>query len=478
MHLASLLTFATRHKNRAAMALPWSIPTNLPPVIQLKLLRFLPSFLREKVQHRPALVSIIDNIAWLSMDKIARMGVGLLVGLWLARYLGPAQFGQLNFALAFVGIFGAIAGLGLGGVVVRDIVRDPEGANITLGSAFVLQVIGSVLAVGLATLAIAWMRPDDSLTRTMVAILSLGLMFKSSEVVKYWFESQVQSRHTVWVEGGSLLIVAGIKATAILLQASLLAIAWITVAEAMLTATGLAVIYARQAGQISSLKPRLAKAAKLLKDTWPFLLANLAVVIYLRIDEIMLGAMIGLDAVGVYAAAVRISEIWYFIPMMIVSSVAPSIIKAKMQSPRLYIERLQLIYKLLGVLSLGIALLITLAAGPIVGLLYGSAYEQAGIVLAIHIWAGISVALGVVSSQQLLIENLQIYSLYRTVIGCVLNITLNFILIPPYGVVGAAVATMLSYAMATFALFLFKDTRAIAHLMTSSMLFGFSRRTP
>ena len=176
---------------------------SLTATTQFGLFRLLPAFIkRNRTTFRT--YKILDNIAWLFLDNILRMGVGLLIGVWVARYLGPEQFGQLNFAMAFVGIFGAVAGLGLNGIVVRDIVREPETANITLGTAFVLQASGGVFAVALIIGTMAWLRPDDTLTKTLVAIFGLGLIFKSTEVVKYWFESQVQSRYTVWIETVSL----------------------------------------------------------------------------------------------------------------------------------------------------------------------------------------------------------------------------------------------------------------------------------
>ena len=88
-------------------------------------MNIVPAFLRRRIAHRPNLVKILDNIGWLFFDKVLRMGVGLLVGVWVARYLGPEKYGLFNFAAAFVGMFIAVSGLGLQSIVVRDIVRDP-----------------------------------------------------------------------------------------------------------------------------------------------------------------------------------------------------------------------------------------------------------------------------------------------------------------------------------------------------------------
>ena len=154
-------------------------------------MHIIPSFIRQRISHRPNLVKIFDNMGWLLIDKVLRMGAGLLVGVWVARYLGPKQFGLFNYSLAFVGIFGAIAGLGLQSIVVRDTVRDPSSKAETIGTAASLLFISGALAYGCCLGAIFWLRPDDSLAKSLVAILGSVMLFKASEVALYWFESQV-----------------------------------------------------------------------------------------------------------------------------------------------------------------------------------------------------------------------------------------------------------------------------------------------
>ena len=149
-------------------------------------LQYLPAFVREKIEHRPNLLKVLSNTGWLFFDKILRMGVGLLVGVWIARYLGPEQFGLLNFAMAIIGLFTAIATLGLNNIVVRDLVllKSPKLISETLGTAFVLQVIGGVLACAIAVVAVIVMKPEDSLARLIVIILGSSMVFKATEVIK------------------------------------------------------------------------------------------------------------------------------------------------------------------------------------------------------------------------------------------------------------------------------------------------------
>jgi O-antigen/teichoic acid export membrane protein len=429
----------------------------------------VPAFVRRRIAHRPNLVKIVDNMGWLFFDKVLRMGVGLLVGVWIARYLGPEQFGQLNYAIAFVGLFGAIAGLGLNGIVVRDIVRSPANASVTLGTAFRLQALAGLLAMLLIITSIVIMKPDDEFTRTIVIIISISLVFKATDAIKYWYEARVEYRHVVWVENGVFVFMAMVRVALILSEASLMIFVWLVLIEVLLISVGLILIYAKSGAFASLFQWSPYRAKSLLKDSWPLLFAGIAVTLYMRIDLIMLEAMSNKREVGIYSAATRLSEIWYFLPAIIISSLSPSIITSYANNKYLYYLKLQKLYFLMFWLALMVALPITLMSEQIVNFLFGEDYLSAGPVLAIHLWAGVAVFLGMASSQHLLAEQLQIISFYRTLIGLICNIFLNLLMIPVMGAKGAAIATVISYFIATFSLILFKKTRAHSLLMLQSI---------
>jgi PST family polysaccharide transporter len=409
-------------------------------------LNLIPSFIRRRIEHRPNLLKIVDNIGWLFFDKILRMGVGLFVGIWIARYLGPEQFGLLSFATAFVGLFGAIATMGLQGIVVRDLVRDPGGKEETLGTAAVLQFFGGFISYALILATIFWLRADDALAKTIVAIIGSMMLFKSSEIAVYWFESQVLSKYIVWVQNGVFLVFAIVKVELILKNAPLIAFAWTMMAEALGVAFLMLVILGLRGPPLTKLRVSFNQMNILLADSWPLLLSGIAILIYMKIDQIMLGQMIGDEAVGVYSAAVRVSEVWYFAPMAVVTSVFPAILEAKKHSKKLYYDRFQRLYDLMVWLAITVALPMSFLSTTIVTMLFGDAYGQAGTILSIHIWAAVFVFLGVASGKCFLAENRQILNLQRTVIGAAVNVGLNFLLIPLYGVFGAAVATLIGQA--------------------------------
>jgi PST family polysaccharide transporter len=434
-------------------------------------LRYLPVLLRTKIEHRPNLLKIFNNAAWLFGDKLLRMGVGLFVSVWVARYLGPEDFGLLSFAVAFVSIFGALSTLGLPGIVVRDVVSDPKGSFETLGSAFVLQIAGGITAFSALLILISVFRPHDRSVVGVVTIIGLTLLLKGSESIKYWFESQVQSKYTVWAENSVFMTIAVIKIGLILIGASLLAFAWITLVEGLVTAIVLFAMYEWVGGRIRVWRFSLARAKTLLNHSWPLILSGLAVVVYMRIDQIMLGQMLNDKAVGIYTAAVRISEAWYFIPVAIVGSVFPALLDAKKTSETLYLEKFQKLYDILVMVALVVAIPVTFLANPIVEELFGKAYIEAGTILSIHIWTALFVFLGVASGKWFLAENRQLLAFQRVFLGMVVNIALNLALIPKYGGVGAAVATLVSQAVAALLVdVIHKDTRLMFRMKLKACL--------
>jgi O-antigen/teichoic acid export membrane protein len=412
-------------------------------------MNFISNFIHRRIGHGPNLVKIVHNISWLFFDKILRMGVGFFVGVWIVRYLGPEQFGLLSFAIAFAGLFGALAALGLQGIVVRDIVRKPNCAPETLGTTAILQLIGGIAAYLIVLVAIVYLRPDDGIAFTIVSILGSTMLLKASEISVYWFESKVLSKYIVWVQNGVFLVFATVKVILILEKASLIAFVWIMLAEAVVVATILLGVMSKYGLLLTKLRVSIKRAKSLLKDSWPLLLSGISITIYMKIDQIMLGHMIGDEAVGIYSAALRISEVWYFIPVVIVASTFPAILEAKKRSEKQYYLRMQKLYDLMVVISLVVMLPMVFLSIHIVTLLFGEAYRDAGIILSIHIWGTIFVSLGLASGAWFTAENRQVLILQRTASGAVFNVALNLLLIPNFGGIGAAIATVASQAVST-----------------------------
>ena len=411
------------------------------------------------------------NTSWLFSEKILRMVVGLFVTVWVARYLGPEQFGVFSYAISFVGLFAVISTLGLDGIIVRELVKDESRRDAILGTAFILKLTGA-LGVFLFLAAAVNFTSNDLYTNTLVFIIAAATVLQSFNVIDYYFQSKILSKYVVFSNIISLSVTSVIKIVLILYEAPLVAFAWVVVFDAFVLACGLVYFFNNNHLLIKSWRFNKAVAIDLLKDSWPFILSGIAISIYLKMDQIMIKEMIGSEAVGQYAVAVTLSEVWYFVPMIISSSLLPAIINSKKINEGLYRSRLQRLYDLMVVLSILIAFITTFLGNWVVEVLYGEQYNQSASVLIIHIWAGVFVFLGVASGKWLLIENIPIFSAINTAIGAIMNVFLNYFLINEIGIKGAALATVISYAFSGYILLaLFDKTRGNFFNMTKSLFF-------
>jgi len=377
------------------------------------------------------------------------MVVALFVGVYVARYLGPERFGLLSYAGSFVGLFTALATLGLDGIMVRELVKTPELRDEMLGTAFWLKAGGAILMWGAIAAAVPFTH-NDTQTNILIVIIAFAVIFQAFNVIDFNYQAEVKSKYVVYAQLVSLVISSITKLVFVWLTAPLVWFACVFLIDAVVQAMGLLAAYRQNTGKIWNWKWRWQVAKELLRDSWPLILSGMVISIYMKIDQVMIKEMLGVEQVGLYAAAVRLSEAWYFIPMAITSSVFPAIINAKKQSEALYYQRLQKLYDLMVWLAVAIALPTTFLAPWVIKVLYGEAFLPAAGVLSIHIWAGVFVFLGVASSQYLIAENYTRISFYRTFIGAIVNVILNIILIPKYGINGASITTVVSYFIATF----------------------------
>jgi PST family polysaccharide transporter len=407
--------------------------------------RFMPGFLQARMSGRNNLQAILGNSAWLFTDKALRMGVGLIVGVWVARYLGPGRFGLLNYAIAFTSLFGALATFGTDSIVVRELVKSPEKRNELLGSAFILKLIGSSAAFGVVMIAIRFMRRGDPLTLWVVALSAAGFIFQSVNVIDLFFQSQVQSRYTVYATNSAFLLIACVRVALILTSASLIAFAWAALAEIALASAFLLVAYWSQHMNVWAWRVKWHVMRDLLSASWPLMLSGISVMIAMRVDQVLIGQIQNDRQVGIYSAATRLAEIWYFIPIGIAGSAFPLLVESKKLDEHLYYERLQKLYNVLALLSITFALAMTFLSVPMVELLYGSKYASSAGVLSILIWSGVPVSIGCAWTNWMLLENRTRTMFLFQVAGAAFNLILNLALIPRFGIIGSAWATLISY---------------------------------
>ncbi|TGK17290.1 flippase [Leptospira fluminis] len=432
--------------------------------------------LRRLTESPSSLSRIVTNSGWLFLDRAIRMGLGVVLGIWIARYLGPERYGSLNFVLALVALVGSIGSLGMDSIIVRDLLASEADREEILGSSFGLQLIAGFVSYATAIILIAFLRPHSTEMMLMTWILGFSLAIRAWSVVKYWFESQIYSKHIVILENSIFLIFAIVKILTMIFDLGMVVLVWTMFLENIATTVGYFFLYKANHGRLSIWSGRWYRIRSILKDCWPLFLSNMAVLLYMRTDQLMIGQMIDDKAVGIYSSAVKISEVWYFIPMILVSSVYPSIIRSRETDQEEYKDKLKFLHTILLYISLSIAVLLSFVSNHLMEFVYGGSFAAAGPILSVHIWSGVFVFWGIASSRWFVLENLQRFQLYQTATGCAANLALNYFLIPRAGIMGAAVSTLISQGIAsTFLNLLHKDSRFAFRMQMESFLFWRNR---
>ncbi|MBC7614628.1 MAG: flippase [Pedobacter sp.] len=410
----------------------------------------------------------LKNTGWLMFGKI----LSLIVNLAIAKYLGPASFGDLSFVIALVAITGAIGALGLDTFIIREIINDPSKKDEILGTSLWLRLGTNALLIPITLLVYIIYhhfsaQPGTTLT-LLVALIAFTSLFKSFNVIDAYFQSQVQAKYVVQVQNVVTILSAIIKITILLLKLPLLYIVFAYFFDALILAIGLIIVYQAKVGNISGWVFNKERASSLLRQSYPLILSAAMVSIYMKIDIVMLKT-VGSVAVGIYSAAANISEAWLFMPVAIVTSVFPAIINARKTDLERYHKRLKNLYDLLVYISLPVAILISFFANDITHLIYADKFNGAGAMLSIHIWSGIFIFLGSASSQYLIAEGYIKISFYRTALGAIVNIVLNFWLIPKYAGVGASIATLIACFVTAFSILFIPKTRPQGIMMLKSL---------
>lgn len=403
-------------------------------------------------------------------EKIFRLAIALTVGVLVTRYLGPEDFGIFSYAQSFVALFTAFSSLGLTDILVRELLKSKENHYELMGTTFWLQTLGScfiMLCLSIYILA----NNDEPLTNQIILMVGTTTFFQSFAVITGYFNSQVKSRFAVIPAFLGVIISSLLKIYLIWQKAPLIYFVYVLVFDTLFLALGQIYYYTKSNHTIKKWSFKSSTAKALMKDAWPLILSGIVISIYMKIDQVMIKELINNSAVGQYAAAVRLSEAWYFIPMIICTSLFPAILNAKAKSDQLYRQRMANLYDLMVFLGLVVVIPVVFLADWGIQFLYGSDFYQTASVLKIHIWAGVFVFLGVANQKWFISENLQAYNIACLGIGMLVNIVLNFILIPDFGIAGAAYATLASQFVASvLAPSFFSKTRFSFLMMIQSLL--------
>ena len=400
----------------------------------------------------------IYNTMWNIGGKVLQMGLSLIVGLLTARYLGPSNYGVIGYTASYVAFFSVICQLGFTSIAVKELLENKETEGEVLGTSIFLRVCTSIVSSIAITFLIYVMDHGDRVTVWVAFLQSLSLMFQSFDMFHYWYQSRMETQVSVKIQTLAYLIMSAYKIAILALGKSVEWFAFSTAFEAAVVAAFLYMAYRKSGTQ--RLTVSLAYGKKMFKESYHFILSGLMVTIYSEMDKIMLRQMLSTEAVGLYTAANKISSLWSFVLMALINSAEPLIIASRSKDINLYIKRNKQLYAAVIWIGAAAGLVVTVLGKWIMLILYGEAYLAATSSLQISAWYTLFAMLGTARGVWVVCENKGKYVKYYLGAGAVVNIILNYLLIPDFGPAGAAAATLLTQIFtAVFAPALFKETR-------------------
>ena len=417
----------------------------------------------------------IHNVSWAVLGKSVDIVIGLIVGIFVARYLGPEQYGLMSYVISYVMLFSILSSFGLDSIEVRELSKALIPKEEILGTACAIRLLLSLGTIFLIFIAL-WIYESDAFTFWAVMIYSVSLLISSFNVIRNYFSAIMQNKYIVKSEIFRKVTGAGIK---ILLLLNNMSLIWFIIAitfDFILVASGYIFSYWKKAGSLSAWRFDSTVAGMLLKESYPLLLSGAMVIVYQKIDQVMIRNMIDNNAVGQFAVASALTQYVIFIPTVIAQTITPLLVKLHQRDIAAFNSKKQQFMDLMVWSSVLMAMLLSLSASFIIPLLYGAAYSGAVPVLQIMAWKAVFVGLLASSGQIIIIEGIQQYAVFRNIIGCIVCVVLNLLLIPRFGIIGSAWATLVTLCFAGYlSHLLIAPYRYLFKLQTSAILSGWRR---
>jgi len=397
------------------------------------------------------------------------MLINLVVGLLTARYLGPANFGLVNYAAAYIGFFAAFCNLGIGSVLVKEFVDKPGKEGEILGTTLVLRAVSSFLSAVVIVCISSIADAGEPTTILVVALSSIGVVFQIFDCINSWFQSRLQSKITAVASLIAYFITALYKVYLLVTGKSVVWFALATSVDYFCVAVFLLTAYKRHSG--ARLAFNLQYGKQLLSKSCHFILPSLMVAVYAQTDKIMLKHMISETEIGYYSTAVSLCSVWCFVLAAIIDSVIPSIMQASNTDEKLFNRRNKQLYAIVFYVSVFVSLCFTFFGELAISVLYGEAYLPAAAPLRIITWYTAFSYLGVARNAWIVCQNRQKYLIYVYAAAAVSNVILNLVFIPLWGASGAAVASLAAQVMTTMIVpFFIKNLRENSKMMVEAVL--------
>ncbi len=419
---------------------------------------FSTNYIKEKWTHT-GFQKYFRNTGWMFASRILCMGMAFVTTAYVARKLGPESYGQLSYATSFVSIFSVLASLGIDNILYRDLIKFPEKKKEFLGSALLIKLVAG-FTTALIVFISALLFAQDDVSKILILILSGTFVFGAFQIISYEFQAQVKSKYPSIITFLVTLILNSLKVFIISNGKGVIYLAFVLLLESILYAIFYWYFYERKiGGKISEWRFDKNIAITLLKDSWPLIFTSAFVLVYARIDQVLIKNILGAKEVGIYGAATTVAEVWYFIPGIIIASFFPAIINAQKTSEDIYYIRLRRLSIFLVSIAAIISSMVTIFAPFIMKIIYGADFIGGSKILQIYVWATIGIFLGYLANNYLITQNNKKGLVYMTFIPMIINITLNIMWIPKYGITGSAYATLISYSFGPLTLLLVKKTR-------------------
>lgn len=411
----------------------------------------------------------IKNASWLIGGRIAQMILSLFVGVLTARYLGPGNYGLINYGTAYVTFFTALCGLGLNSVIIKDFVDHPDEQGEAIGSALTMRLISSILSSIMIIGIVSIIDREESLTITIVALCSISSVFHVFETFHYWFQSRYQSKITSIAGFCAYGLTSVYKITLLILGKDVKWFAFATSIDYIAVAVFLILAYKKYRGPTLSFSFRKSKA--LLKISYHYILSTLMISIYGQTDKLMLKQFLGEHEVGYYATATGICAMWTFVLQAIIDSLYPTILRLYSENKEAFKRKNKQLYAIVFYISCFVSLGILLLGDWGISILYGAEYAPAGLPLKIVTWYTAFSYLGVARNAWIVSEGKQRYLKYMYLSAAVINIILNAVFIPLAGTAGAALASLITQIFTSMIMpCFFKEMRPNVKLMLEAIL--------
>lgn len=409
-----------------------------------------------------------QNTAWMFFARIFTLGVSFLTTLYVARILGPKNFGELDYALAITGIVGIFGSWGIDGVLNRELIKHPEQHNTLVGTASVLRLILGLSATAIVII-FALVSNIDPISKILITLLSLTFTLNTLTILQQTFLARAESKYPSIISAVVTLITNTIKVTLIMSGKGVIYLAMTLVLESVLSGIFYFIAYTHsQQNKLSEWKFSHTVASLLLKTGTAVAFLSILSMIYSRIDQIMIRNMIDATAVGLYGAGVRLVDVWGFIPTILGASLYPAVLNARKVSEDLYHKRLRKLFLLYSIPAILIAIFVSLGAKPLMLLIYGNEFVAGFHALQIYIWSLPGTFIGFYIMNILFTDDHRKILVFTTALPALINVLLNFAWIPQNGIIGAAWATTISYSLIPFVPLLFKSTRTTLYRINKS----------